>query len=51
MKPQEQRAFHDIVREADAITEHLSEEAIDKVFDPSYHVRNVDLIFERVGLA
>jgi adenylosuccinate lyase len=48
---EEQRAFHDIVREADAITEHLSVDAIDEVFDPRYHVRNVDLIFERVGLA
>jgi adenylosuccinate lyase len=47
----EEEPFHAIVREADAVTEHLSPEAIDEVFDPSYHVRNVDLIFERVGLA
>ena len=46
----EGRSFHEIVREADAITEHLSTDAIDAVFDPRYHVRNADLIFERIGL-
>jgi adenylosuccinate lyase len=47
---EEERSFHAIVREADAITEHLSTDAIDAVFDPRYHVRNADLIFERIGL-
>jgi adenylosuccinate lyase len=48
---EEERPFHAIVRDAATITEHLSPDAIDTVFDPSYHVRNVDRIFERVGLA
>jgi adenylosuccinate lyase len=28
----------------------LSEDEIDDVFDPDYHIRNVDRIFERLGL-
>ncbi|WP_022835985.1 adenylosuccinate lyase [Salisaeta longa] len=48
---EEQRPFEDIVAGADTITEYLSAEAIEETFDPSYHVRNVDLLFERVGLA
>jgi adenylosuccinate lyase len=46
----EERPFQQIVKESGALDEHLSEDAIDDVFDPSYHIRNVDLIFERVGL-
>ena len=47
---EEDTPFHAIVQEADAITEHLSADEIDTVFDPRYHVRNVDRIFRRVGL-
>jgi adenylosuccinate lyase len=46
----EQRPFRAIVLESEDLTAHLSEDTIDEAFDPSYHVRNVDLIFERVGL-
>ena len=46
----EGRSFHEIVRASDAITEFLSPDEIDTVFDPRYHVRNADLIFERIGL-
>ena len=45
-----QRPFREIVLESDGLTERLSEREIDDAFDPAYHVRNVDLIFERVGL-
>ncbi len=47
---EEQRPFREIVLESDELTERLSEREIDDAFDPAYHVRNVDLIFERVGL-
>jgi len=47
---EEERPFQEVVSEADAITEVLSDDEIEEAFDPSYHVRNVDLIFERVGL-
>ncbi len=47
---EEQRSFRDIVREAPEITAHLSADEIDEAFDPSYHLRHVDLLFARVGL-
>ena len=47
---EEQRSFKAIVQEAPELTSRLSEEAIDDAFDPAYHLRHVDLIFERVGL-
>ncbi len=47
---QEQRAFREIVSEAPEITEYLSPEDLDDAFDPRYHLRHVDLLFERVGL-
>ena len=47
---EEQRPFLEIVREDPGITTHLSPEEIEEAFDPAYHLRNVDAIFERVGL-
>ncbi|MFB6248299.1 MAG: adenylosuccinate lyase, partial [Salinibacter sp.] len=47
---EEERPFQDVVAEADAITEVLSDDEIEEAFDPRYHVRNVDRIFRRVGL-
>jgi adenylosuccinate lyase len=47
---EEERPFEDVVDDADAITEVLSDDEIEDAFDPRYHVRNVDRIFRRVGL-
>ncbi len=47
---QEQRSFQEIVLEDAGITERLSEEEIDEAFDARYHLRHVDLLFERAGL-
>jgi adenylosuccinate lyase len=47
---EEERPFQEVVAESDAITEVLSDDEVEEAFDPSYHVRNVDLIFRRVGL-
>jgi adenylosuccinate lyase len=47
---EESRSFREIVEEDDEITSHLSDEDIDEAFDPNYHLRNVDRIYERVGL-
>jgi adenylosuccinate lyase len=47
---EEERPFQEVVAGADAITEVLSADEIDEAFDPTYHVRNVDRIFRRVGL-
>ena len=46
----EARAFKAIVQESGALADYLSDDEINEAFDPSYHVRNVDLIFRRVGL-
>ncbi|WP_263809552.1 MULTISPECIES: adenylosuccinate lyase [Salinibacter] len=47
---EEERPFQEVVAESDAITEVLSDDEIEDAFDPTYHVRNVDRIFRRVGL-
>jgi len=47
---EEERPFHEIVAAADEITAVLTQEDIEDAFDPSYHIRNVDRIFNRVGL-
>jgi adenylosuccinate lyase len=47
---EEARAFHEIVSNAPEITSRLSQAEIDEAFDPAYHLRHVDRIFERVGL-
>jgi len=46
----EERPFREIVKESDELMDKLNAEEIDDAFDASYHLKNVDLIFERVGL-
>jgi adenylosuccinate lyase len=46
----EQRSFRSIADESEALGEHLSAEAIADAFDAEYHLRHVDLLFERAGL-
>jgi adenylosuccinate lyase len=45
-----QRHFRDIILETPEITSVLSREEIDDCFDPSWHLKHVDTIFERLGL-
>jgi adenylosuccinate lyase len=45
-----QRHFRDILLETPEITSALSREEIDDCFDPSWHLKHVDTIFERLGL-
>ncbi|RMF51473.1 MAG: adenylosuccinate lyase, partial [Bacteroidetes bacterium] len=47
---EEERSFKEIVLADPEIRAHLSEAEIEEAFDPTYHLRHVDLIFERVGL-
>ena len=47
---EEQRDFRAIVKESPEITGALSEAEIDDCFDPSWHLKHVDAIFERLGL-
>ena len=47
---EEARSFQDIVLEHEGITRHLSTTEISEAFDPSYHLKRVDYLFERVGV-
>lgn len=47
---EEQKLFKPIVEAEAAITDTLSQDEIDDAFDLKHHTRNVDAIFERVGL-
>jgi len=43
-------AFESIVRDSGALAAHLTEEDITRAFTTDVHLRNVDTIFQRVGL-
>ncbi|WP_188207976.1 adenylosuccinate lyase [Alkalibacillus aidingensis] len=47
---EEGRSFPDLIRATEEITSELSESELEDCFDPTYHLKNVDMIFERVGL-
>jgi len=47
---EEQRSFRDIISETPAITEVLNDDEIADCFNPAWHLKNVDAIFERLGL-
>ena len=46
----EQTQFRPLVEASEKITAYLSPEEIADCFDYNYHIQNVDLIFERLGL-
>lgn len=46
----EQVQFRTLIESDDKITSLLSSEEIEDCFDYNYHLKNVDVIFERVGL-
>ncbi|EOT47547.1 MULTISPECIES: adenylosuccinate lyase [Enterococcus] len=46
----EQRLFRPLLEEDPTIMATLTKEELDDAFDYNYHLKNVDLIFERVGL-
>ena len=46
-----QKPFKPLVEGDAFITSHLTQAEIDDAFDLKHHTRNVDTIFERVGLA
>lgn len=47
---QNQKLFKPIIEGSEFMTSHLTQEEIDDAFDLNHHTRNVDVIFERVGL-
>ncbi|OEF99480.1 adenylosuccinate lyase [Vulcanibacillus modesticaldus] len=46
----EQRSFKELISQEEKIVKVLSSEEIDECFDYRYHLKNVDYIFERLGL-
>ncbi|TSI10581.1 adenylosuccinate lyase [Lysinibacillus sp. BW-2-10] len=46
----EQKQFRPLVEANEKITSLLSKEEIDDCFDYNYHIKNVDMIFDRLGL-
>lgn len=46
----EQRSFQQLVLEDKTIMSYLTKEDVEDAFDYNYHLKNVDEIFERVGL-
>ncbi|WP_442603045.1 adenylosuccinate lyase [Paenibacillus sp. KN14-4R] len=47
---EEQRSFRDIVMNTPEITDVLNAEEIEDCFNPSWHLKHVDTIFDRLGL-
>mgnify|MGYP004451900643 FL=1 len=42
--------FKELMESVPEVTATLSQDEIDDCFDPYYHIRNVDIIFKRVGI-
>ena len=47
---EEEQSFQEIVLAHAGIMKYLSTAEIDEAFDPSYHLKRVDYLFERVGV-
>lgn len=47
---EKQVQFRQLLDEDEVITSYLSKEELDDCFDYNYHLKNVDFIFERLGL-
>ena len=47
---EKQVSFKSIVESDERISNALTKQEIDDCFDYSYHIRNVDIIFEKLGL-
>lgn len=43
-------SFKQLVSENETITKHITTDEIDACFDYTYHLKNVDQIFERIGI-
>lgn len=48
---EKQTSFKTLVEKDSKITEHLTKDEIDACFDYTYHLKNVDEIFNRIGLS
>lgn len=48
---EESTSFKSLVEKSSKITSTLNQEQIDACFDPSWHIKHVDTIFERLGFS
>ncbi|XTZ20599.1 MAG: adenylosuccinate lyase, partial [cyanobacterium endosymbiont of Rhopalodia fuxianensis] len=42
--------FYGLIKQDVQVTQYLSTEEIDSCFDPQYHLQNLDLIYQRLGI-
>ncbi|SIT05962.1 adenylosuccinate lyase [Alicyclobacillus vulcanalis] len=47
---EEARSFKELVLASDRVRAHLTPEEVDALFDPSWHLKHVDTIFQRFGM-
>jgi adenylosuccinate lyase len=47
---EQQVPFRSLIEKDDKITSLLTKEELDDCFDPTHHLKNVDVIFDRLGL-
>ena len=47
---EEKRSFRELMEASKDVTSLLSAEEIDDCFDPKHHIKNVEVIFKRVGI-
>lgn len=48
---EEGKSFYDLIRADAQVQEHVTPAELDACFDPTYHIKHVDTIFQRIGLA
>ncbi len=47
---EEERSFLNILKEDKEILEHISKQELEECFDPKYHLKNINAIFERLEI-
>ncbi len=45
-----EKTFKEFLLEDEDLLKNLSTEEVEQIFDYSYHLRNIDTIYERLGL-
>ncbi len=50
-KAWEGKSFREALEEDSEVSAHLTKDELDECFDIKYHLKNIDVVFERLGLA
>lgn len=48
---EEEKSFYDLIKADAQVQRQLTAEELEACFDPTYHIKHVDTIFQRIGLA